>query len=194
MVSVFLFYFRQISKGESTPNPVTWSIWVVVFGMNTVTYFLVAGNDVMKAIQSGLATFFILMIVIYVLVKKGFAKTDKKTDYLCLLLAVVVGIFWKTTRDEITTNLLLQVILAISFIPTLNGIVKGTGKEAFLSWTMAVISYIFLILALFTDPDPEKQRWFMFAFPFVNGIMGNGSIALLALLKRYSLIGKPVQP
>jgi hypothetical protein len=191
MVSVFLFYFRQVRRGESTPNPVTWSIWVVMFVLNTATYFFVAGNDMMKVIQSSLATIFILVIVIYVLVTKGFAKTDEKTDYVCLVLAVIFGIFWWLSGNEITTNLLLQIVFAISFIPTLNGIVKGTGKEAFPSWTMAVISYIFLILALATDPDPEKRRWFLFAFPVVNGIMGNGSTALLALLKRYNLIGKP---
>jgi hypothetical protein len=194
MVSVFLLYLRQVRRGESTPNPVTWSIWAVMFVLNTATYFFVAGNDMMKVIQSGLATILIFVTVVYVLVKKGFAKTDKKTDYVCLTLAVIFGIFWWLSGDEIITNLLLQITFAISFIPTLSGIMKGTGKEAFLSWTMAVVSYVFLIIALATDPNPEKCRWFLFVFPVVNGIMGNGSIALLALLKRHNMLGKPALP
>ena len=178
---VYITYFKQTLIGKSTPNPATWIIWLTVMIMNIFTYFTVVGGDYIKTMVPVTTTSFALLIFLYALFWGKFTKLSI-TECVCLILAIVVGMFWKVTHDDIITNLLLQVILAISFYPTIQRLLEKKSKEGPIPWALGVCAYIFLILSLCTGE--EKQKWYAYAYPFVNGVLGNGSVAFIAFRQR----------
>jgi hypothetical protein len=180
---VYGSYFRQTVRGTSTPNPVTWLIWLSVMTINVFTYFTVVGGDVMKTLVAALAAPFLFLIFTYSLFRGKFTRLSRM-DIVCLLLAIAVGVFWRTTGDDITTNIMLQLIILISFIPTISGLLRGKAREKPLPWNVAVVTYAFLALSILTDPDPAKRNWVAFMYPVLNGILGNGIVAILAHMQR----------
>jgi len=98
-----------------------------------------------------------------------------------LFLSCVVGIFWKTTGDPVVSNLMMQIILVISFVPTLVGLIKRRLREKSLSWNLAVLSYCFLIVSIVSG---SSWTWAQLAYPFFNGIVGNGSVAIASILTK----------
>lgn len=186
LIAAFFFYFKSVAKNTSTPNPATWLIWFVIFMMNTITYFMVARGSLWQTLITIVAAIGVLCIFIYSLFKGKFARIGK-IEVACLATALVVGIIWKTTKDPILANLLLQFIYAVSFIPMIIGLANGRLREKTFPWVLAFSAYVPTIIIIIINW--ETVSWVGLVHPIVNGIMGNGAIILLAAVKN----NKPVR-
>jgi hypothetical protein len=179
MVAVAVTYLLQVIRGSSIPNPATWFIWLVVMVLNTVTYYFVSKRNVWVVLTPSIITLGMLVILGYSTYTGRIGKV-KRVEVVCFLLAVVVGTFWLTTRKAVISNLMMQIVLAISFVPTIIGLLKGELREKALPWNLAVLSYCFLIASILVG---SEWTWVQLAFPAVNGIVGNGSVALITKFK-----------
>ena len=172
------FYFKQAVKGQSTPNPSTWLIWFIAGIINTFTYFTVVGGNIWQSLFVIAITFSVFIILAYSLIKGKFTKF-KTLEAVIFIMALGIGFFWQVTDNDRIANLLLQGIYVISYIPTIAGLIKGTGKEHYMSWIVAAISYSFATVALITNYPGD---WIAFVCPVVNGVIGNSFVAALILL------------
>ena len=179
MVAVLVTYFKQVKEGTSIPNPSTWLLWVVVSLMNAVSYFLVVQENLWQSMYVLVATTGLTVIFIYSVMKGKFGKIGTM-EKISFVLALAVGILWKTTGSADLANLSLQVIFVISFIPTIHGLLTHKLKEKGLPWNLAVASYAFITAGILTS---ESYRWIALVYPIVNGILGNGSVALIVALQ-----------
>ena len=102
-------------------------------------------------------------------------------EIIVFLLVIVIGIFWQLTSNDRISHLLLQGIYALSYIPTISGLVKGTGKEHYVAWIVAFIAYLFSTISIAYDPQAD---WVAFVHPIVNGLLGNGIIVCLIFYKK----------
>lgn len=177
---VYATYFRQVLKGTSIPNPATWVIWLIVMTMNAVSYCIMV-ESWGKSLLAICSAAFIAALFVYSLIKGKFAKLAV-LEYIVIGLALVIGVFWQITKDARLANLALQAILLISFVPTAIGIIRNTAKEGPLPWVIASVSYCFGVAAVLCG---WSRDWAELAFPIVNGIIGNGSIAIFALYYNY---------
>lgn len=176
-------YFKQTLKGQSTPNPSTWAIWLLVGIINAITYFSVTNNNIWQSFIVFTVTISVFVVFVYSLFKGKFSKISK-TEIIVFILAIAIGIFWQITSNDRISNLLLQVIYVISYIPTINGIIKGTGKEHYIAWIAAFIAYLFSTISVGFDPQVD---WIAFVHPIVNGLLGNGIVAVLVFYKNRKL-------
>jgi len=177
------FYISQAVKGQSTPNPASWLIWFIAGIINAFTYFAVVEGNIWQSLFVITVTFAVLVILIYSAAKGRFSRLSR-LDVIIFVLAIAVGIFWRTSENDRIANLLLQGIYIISYIPTFSGLVKGTAKEHYASWTAAVVAYSFATLALVVDTPGD---WIAYVSPVVNGVIGNGLVVLLVLFQQKSL-------
>ena len=169
-------YFRQTIKNESTPNLMTWLVFVFIAVMNTFTYYSVVGGDVVKTSMVVIHTSMLLLIFLYTAWKRKFTET-RMVDVFCILLAIAVGVFWKLSDNDDVTNVLLQIIIVISTVPTIIGLQDGRGREKAISWFFAVSAYVFLSGSLIVDP--ETEGWVPYTYPFLRGLMCIGVIVSL---------------
>ena len=172
-------YFFQVVQGTSTPNTATWLITVVVMSINSLTYLEVAGS--IKALSIITINVGIVVIFVYSLFKGKFTRINR-TDMACLALAVIIGTIWQITNNAKLATVMLQGITPISMWPILSGLLKGRLREHPAAWDIAVISYVFLLVAIVLDWN--SQHWTAVALPLFSGIMGNGSVAILAHLQK----------
>ena len=172
-------YLKQIIKNESTPNPTTWIIWVIVTVINSATYFTVVGN-VWIALSSAITAIMVFLIFVLSSFKGKFTKLNK-VDVISLALALVVGIFWQVSGNAIISNISLQAVFIISFYPTIHGLLTGVSKENPFAWTMGCCSYVLQIFNIFLSP----VTLIALAFPIIQ-LMGQGYIAILAYSKSSS--------
>lgn len=170
-------YIKQLIKGESIPNPVTWLIWLVVTIINTLTYFLVVEGSLWLSLSSITLAIVIATIFILSLLKGKFSKLGK-IEIISLFFAFVVGLFWKLSGNYIVSNISLQVVFLISFYPTLYSLLKRETKEKSPPWFFASLSYTLQIINVFVSGSPL----FALVFPIVN-LVGNGTIGIIALLQ-----------
>jgi len=172
-------YFFQVYRGDSTPNTATWLIWTVVMSINSLTYMEVVGS--IKALSSLTVNAGIIAIFVYSLFRGKFTEVSH-ADLTCLVLACAVGAVWQISDNAKLATVALQGVFLISFWPTINGLLKKRAREYPLTWDIAVAAYVCLVIAVLLDW--QNQHWTAIAFPLVNGVIGNGSVALLAHIQR----------
>lgn len=177
IIPVYIIYFRQVKKGYSTPNPATWSIWVAVMLLNGATYSRMTGN-ILESFIAIITPILMLIMFLYLITKKKFTAL-KKTEIIILILTFLIGILWKLSNATVS-NLSLQSIILFSFWPTVRGLLKNELKEKPIPWLISVVAYVFTITAVLIDFHNDYAKLF---FPIVNGVIGNGSVAVIAIIK-----------
>jgi hypothetical protein len=175
----YSLYFRQTLKGQSTPNPSTWAIWLIVGILNSFTYFSVVHENLWQSLIVIMVTISVIVVFIYSAFKSKFSKLSQ-TEIIAFVLALLIGIYWQLTANDRLSNLLLQVIYIISYIPTIIGIIRGHAKEHYMAWVIAALAYVFTTTSLILDPPGD---WIAFVHPVINGIVGNSFVAILILSK-----------
>ncbi|HRZ34343.1 MAG TPA: hypothetical protein P5276_00970 [Candidatus Paceibacterota bacterium] len=148
--------------------------------INTATYYFVSDGKLLS-IVTPLVTIIGMVVIMVYATKVGRMGKIGRVDTVCFILAIVVGIFWQISKDSLISNLMMQVVFMISYIPTIVGLARGRLKEKALAWNMAVASYFFLILSILSG-----ERWTMaeLIYPTINGLIGNGSIPLILWWKK----------
>ena len=179
VVLVYLAYFKQMVKEQSTPNPATWIIWLSVSILNAITYVPVA-DTWYQGLVSVVMSVSITILFIYAYKKQKFTSI-KFLEKAVLLLTVIIGLIGLFIQNEEITNLLIQGVLVFSFWPTIDGLRNKGATEKPLPWLLAVGAYCLLIASILVD---FNGNYTSLAFPLVNGILGNGIVAILAITKK----------
>ncbi len=174
------FYLKQAIKGQSTPNPSSWAIWLIVGIINTITYFSVV-NNIWQTLIAGAVTFSVAVIFVYSFWKGKFTKI-KTIEKVIFVLTVIIGIFWQITSNDRVSNLILQFIYMVSYFPTVNGILNGSAKEYPVSWIIAIIAYFLSTISVLSSFNGD---WISFLFPMANGLLGNGFVVFLIWYKKH---------
>lgn len=176
---VYATYLYQVIKGDSTPNPATWTIWLTVSVLNAITFVQVADTWYQGMISITM-TVFVACLFLYSW-KQGKFTPLQKLEKGVLILTGVFGLIWLGTGNETLANLLLQISLLFSFWPTLQGLWRNQAKEKPLPWLLAVVAYGMIITSMLIS---FKGNYVAFVYPLVNGVIGNGSVAILAIIKQ----------
>ncbi|CAM2065877.1 hypothetical protein SCOR_10895 [Sulfidibacter corallicola] len=181
-VFIYCLYFRQVARGMSKPNLFTWTLWLLIGWLNFATYMPLVGNDPFKGSMTVVSAVMLTLLYIYIF-RRGTYVSLCRFDAVVFVLALGVLGFWQVTGNGLIANLLLQVCFILSFIPTLRALVRDEAYESPTVWMLAVVTYGFNILAIAFD---EVSGLAEFAFPVVNGVLGNGSVLVVTLwFRRY---------
>lgn len=181
IVITLIVYFHQVMKGTSLPNPATWIIWAIVSCMNAASYFYADHTTIFVTMVTVFAAAGLITICAYSLFCGKFSPIGW-TEALALAIAFSVGAYWKLSGNAVMANLALQVVFVISFFPTGLGLWKGSSREKNAPWVLATISYVFMIAGILTAW--ENSHWTALVYPFINGICGNGAIAIIIILTK----------
>lgn len=179
LIIVYILYFKQVTKNESTPNAGTWIIWSLIMTINTFTYLQVVKGEYLKVAIVFVSFISITLVTFYAIFKNKFAKLSR-LDLLLLILAIIIGVVWQITDNAILANILIQLVLIISFLPTAIGLLQDRLKEKHLPWTLALIAYVLQTISLTFNYDGNIYQFFL---PVINGILGNGLITAILIYK-----------
>lgn len=173
-------YFRQIAKGQSTPNPASWLIFFFASIINSFTYFSVVESNIWQSLFVFVVTICLFGVVVYTSIKGSFTRV-KALEVMVFISAILIGVFWQLSDNARIANLVLQIIYVVSYIPTFVGVANGTAKENHVAWAVAVVAYLFATFSLVANFPAD---WIAFVSPILNGIICNGIVVLLILKRK----------
>ncbi|MFA5070702.1 MAG: hypothetical protein WC528_05485 [Patescibacteria group bacterium] len=145
-VIAFVIYNKQMLKGESRPNAATWSIWVLGVGLNCATYIVMSG-DIIKALillagSLGCTwTFFFSLF-------KGKLTRLNPWDIVAMIIGFFASFVWWHYRNATMANMILQIPIVISFLPTYRGIIRNPRNEKALPWFLWSGAYLLTIFTV----------------------------------------------
>lgn len=173
----FGIYNWQMIHGKNKPNAAMWTLWVILSILNAVSYQIMTGDWVKSLITYGgcvaMATTFIIAL------KKGKFEKLSVFDKMSLFVGLVAVTSWWVMRDATFANILLQVCIGISFIPTYRGVWHHPQNERPLPWFLFSLGYSFQILVVVTRWSGQAQD---LVYP-INCLILHLVVAIIALRK-----------
>ncbi len=180
VVVTYTLYFFQARRGTSIPSITSWFIWVVGLIINAITYTIIVDVHWGKSLIAVVTAILLTSLFIYLFRQKKFAKFNSyERKFLWFIGGVLILWLLFGAREA---NVVLQIIMFAASIPTIKGLWTGRLKEAPPVWVAAVLAYVFSIASIIIDFKGDYTNLaYELAYPFINGILGNGSILILSI-------------
>lgn len=140
-------YNKQMLKGTSQPNTATWSLWAFLIVLNVSSYAVMSG-DWVKSVLPAAGAFASVATFLFSLYKGKLSKLDR-LDTFALGIGIVSGLAWWYYKSATFANLILQVSIVISFVPTYRGVLKDPRKERALPWYLWSTAYLVGMIVVF---------------------------------------------
>lgn len=129
----------RIYRKEVDPTLSTWVILLVGALLSFATYLSTGkGNLVAGALNGAdiLSETIVVLSIILFGVRQWRMRSFEKFYFGGL---VVVAVFWFLTANAFISNLLVQVILALGYVPTIHTLLKGKANvESFAAWGLVL--------------------------------------------------------
>lgn len=138
-IVAFLVYNKQTLCGKIRPNITTWSIWAFVTLLNLASYKVMSG-DWVKTLLPIISSVMCIATFVISLVTGKFARASKY-DLIALSLGIVTPLVWWHFKSATYANMLLQVSIAIGFVPTFRSVWELPQNEKPLAWFLWSFAY-----------------------------------------------------
>lgn len=155
LLVAYAIYFRKTSRGDAQPNAASWSLWVFLVALNTVSYGLMTGDSV-KAYLSFAGSIAAIAVFVNALVRGRFKRLNK-WDIAALTIGFIASFMWWWFRSALYGNLILQLALFISFIPTVSSVLEDPRREPPLPWFLWGVAFavVFIVVLLRWRGQPQ---------------------------------------
>lgn len=177
--TAYCIYVFQVYGGDSVPNPASWTVWMILATLNALTFW--------KGSKSALATaqFFTgavasAIVWAYSLVADRFTPLDTM-GWIVLLSCLIVIIIWKSTGKATYANIVIGIILIVSFVPTVLGVWKDPSVEEALPWGIWTLAFLATTINGFRRRREEHEvDWRLMLFVPVTMLFAHGIVGILA--------------
>lgn len=182
-LTAYVIYGRAIWNGQQPLNPATWGLWVVLTWLNASSYLIMSG-DAPKAFASFAGAAACTVVFCLAVVRKSTARFDKMDVFLFIAGLSTAGVWWHW-RNATLANLIMQVAIAISMIPTYRKVLADPSSEKPTAWLMWGSVYGFILATVLLR---WHGHWPDLAYPVSCGITHTG----VGLIARFGK--KRIQP
>ena len=136
-------YSYQIYRKQINPTLSSWIIFLIGTGLSLITY-MVAENQDMKSGVLNATSIINISITILVILKWGNRRVIfKPFEKWYLAAAVVIVIYWALTSDTWTSNLIIQGLITVGYIPIVQKfITEKKNTESFTAWGLFMLASI----------------------------------------------------
>ena len=176
----YIIYTYLMLRKKNNPNPATWLLWVFIAGYHALTYQVSSGDPVLAWLPFASSVTCIAVFVITYF--KGEFSKISNTDYIASAISFISVLVWIYFKEARNANLILQLAIITSFIPTYRSVWKDPKTENWIPWAIWVVSYLFLITAV--DLRWEG-KWIALVYP-INALVLHAIVGLLSVRKQNS--------
>ena len=177
---VYITYLYGLKKKNTTPNAITWFMWTIAGVINAITYYHLVDGNIFKYMVTILAAACASVVFFYAAFKRKFKRLNE-VDWVIVALLICISIFWYTSQNQRDTNLLLQLVYIISFVPIAYNVWFKNATEYIVPFWIAIFAYSISIIVILLDWNGD---WAEIAYPVANGIIGNGIVTIIIYKKQ----------
>jgi len=169
-------YFRNMFAGRTKPHAFSWLVW----GILNAIAFAGQTHDKGGAGSWSVGLTAAVMFFIFAVSLRLGEKDIRPFDWFCLVTALLSLIPWLLTNDPLISVIIITVIDALGFAPTVRKAYQKPRQETVTTFVMSVIKYGLVVTAL------QKYTPVTLLFPVAVGIM-NALFVLMLLVRRAQL-------
>jgi hypothetical protein len=163
-------YIREIIKGKTRPNIVTWILWSIAPLVGVYINYK-SGIPLPLLFSTFIAGFSPLLVVIASFIKNNAYWKITKFDILCGAFSVIAMLLWVTTKNSILSLSFAVIADLVAGIPTLRKSWTHSDTESHGPYSMGIINQIITFLII------KDFSYLNIAFP-IYFVLINGSIIL----------------
>lgn len=143
----FAIYNRQIITKTSKPNASTWILWVYLTVLNFTSY-MVMSDDLVKSILPIASSVACILTFCFAWYKGSFSRLNF-WDKIVLSIGLIAGAVWWYYQSATYANIIVQIALIVSFIPTIRGVMLDAKNEKALPWWIWTLAYSLQTITVF---------------------------------------------
>jgi hypothetical protein len=173
-------YFNAIFRGHTRPHAFSWFIWGIISSIGFAAQVAEGAGAGSWARGFGAATCFIL---VFISMFKG-ARDIKRSDWTTLAIALLAIPLWVATKTPVWSVILVCMIDAIGYFPTLRKSWAKPHEETARSYMFSCGSALFSLFAI------EHYNLSTWLYP-ASLVLTNGCMVAFLLWRRYALKSVP---
>jgi hypothetical protein len=174
-ITASVLYNWKTFAGGASPNITSWFLWATITVLNFTSYKSMSKDWIKSALPTTNSLFCILTF--FVALCFGKVHAFNGYDIAVLTIGVIAASVWYVFRSSKAGNLLVQVALAVAFIPTFISVTAAPGNEIALSWFLWANGFLFQALVVIWR---WKKEWVELVYP-VGGVVLHFTVGILAL-------------
>jgi hypothetical protein len=140
----FLPYFYNIYRSKTKPHAFSWLIWAILTGIGYAGQLSEdAGPGAWTTASTALLCFLVFVLALF----KG-EKNIKKSDWVCLIIALAAIPLWLVTSTPLWSVILVTLIDILAFWPTLRKSYLKPFEETAFTFFAGALSFMLGIIVL----------------------------------------------
>jgi hypothetical protein len=171
-------YIRNIFAGKTKPHAFSWLVWGILNGIAFAGQLHDKGGA--GAWSVGL-TAAVMFFIFSVSLKRG-EKDIRPFDWFCLISALLSLIPWLLTNDPLASVILITVIDAFGFLPTVRKSYRKPHQETLVTFTLSIVKYSLVVIAL------QKYTVVTVLFPLSLVIMNALFVGMLVIRRKQAAL------
>lgn len=132
-------YIQQIHQGVIKPALSTWLMFLGGTGLSLATYLTDSKGDIVSGVLN-----FSDVLIVFALILATLRWSRSKVKFRpfekwYLLGAGGIAVFWFFSGDAFTSNLIVQLLILVGYLPTIHKLVaEKENTESYTSWGIAL--------------------------------------------------------
>ena len=148
MILLTVSYIRQLVKKQIKPALAMWIMFSTAVGMSLITYLSAGNFGFLDNILNTVDVVYVVTISVAIAIFGDKSSKITRFDKGCLLVVLMIVIFWIFTQNHIVTNFLVQCILVIAYFPVVKRLLETReNTEPFLIWIGMLIAPVLSLLS-----------------------------------------------
>lgn len=125
-----------------------WIIFSIAVGMSLITYLKEGDFGLWDNILNAVDLLYVVSVSIAVAIWGDLSSKITKFDKGCLLVVLLIVVFWIYTQNHLLTNFLIQSILVIAYFPVVKRMIQTREiTESMIIWSGMLLAPILSLLS-----------------------------------------------
>jgi hypothetical protein len=148
MIFLTVRYIWLLVKKEIKPALAMWVMFSTAVGMSLVTYLSSGNFSFLDNILNSVDLIYVVTISVAIAFFGDKSSKITRFDLGCLIVVLLIVIFWIFTQNHIVTNFLVQTILVIAYFPVVKRLLQTKqNTEPFIIWIGMLIAPFLSLLS-----------------------------------------------
>lgn len=147
-LAMAIYYYWLIYNKKIKPALAMWVFFTLAVGISLMTYMKQGNYSLWDNVLNTTDLFFVSSIALSILLFGDRSTRFNKFDLGCVLVVILILIFWLFTQNHLITNLMVQGILVIAYFPVLKRMATTKeNNESYLIWAGMLLTSLLALIS-----------------------------------------------
>ncbi|HPG32283.1 MAG: hypothetical protein H6541_09145 [Lentimicrobiaceae bacterium] len=147
-LAMAIYYYWLIYNKKIKPALAMWVFFTLAVGISLMTYMKQGNYSLWDNVLNTTDLFFVSSVALSILLFGDRSTRFNKFDLGCVLVVILILIFWLFTQNHLITNLMVQGILVIAYFPVLKRMATTKeNNESYLIWAGMLLTSLLALIS-----------------------------------------------